>query len=1044
MDYKRERIDKICEELQGLITLQNVELNDWQIKSGLYLNPEEADASKEEFKKFDSKIDRFIGDDVNYWFRKEIEVPKSFDGKDMFLYVMTQKNYWDAVNPQFLVFVNGEAIQGLDVNHRDVLLVSNAKAGDKYTIDLQAYTGRDTNIHEGATKHIEFNSNLVEYDKEINDVYYNLLTPNKILRRMKDDDYNKIKLQLALQKAVNLIDLRDHYSKDFYDSIRKCNEFLADEVYTKLAGEDTVVATCVGHTHIDIAWWWTVAQTRQKVARSFSTVLKYMEEFEDYKFMSSQPQLYKFLKQHHPKLMEKVAERVKEGRWEAEGGMWLEADCNVTSGESLVRQFLHGKKFFKEEFNVDNEILWLPDVFGYSAALPQIMKKSGIKYFMTTKIAWNQYNKLPVDTFWWRGIDGTEIFTHLITTQDEDQDEKSHFTTYNGKLNPVSVIKAWDRYQQKDLNNDVLISFGYGDGGGGPTREMLETAKRMKSGIVGSPKVRIETSKTYFEDLYSRLENDKKVPKWVGELYLEYHRGVYTSMARNKKSNRKCELMLQDVEFLSVFAERFGDSYPKQEIFDGWELILLNQFHDILPGTSIKDVYDVTKIEYEALEEKLKNMIEDKVKVISENVSSKSDQIVVINTLSFYRNDVVLIDTDAKGLSYNGKEIPTQRTHDNKLIAYIESIPSKGYLVLEKSNKEYVSKANMEIKDRCLENSSYKIEFDENMEMSRFYDKAFDRDVILKGTKANSIKAYEDKPMNFDNWDIDIYYKEKCWNVDDVQSVEWLEKGPVRATLKIERKFVNSTIIQKIYFYNHTKRIDFDTYVDWKQKQVLLRVDFPVDINNTEATYDIQFGNLKRATHSNTSWEKAKFEVCAHKWADISETGYGVSLMNDCKYGYSISDSTMSLTLLKSGILPNPVTDQEEHTFVYSIYPHEDIVEKSETVNESYNLNCPLYSYESKNGSSNKSENIGNILEVDKENVIIETVKKAEDNSGIIIRMYESQNKREVVGITFKDGFKKVKEYDLMENEIGEVKISENKFTFDIKPYEIKTFKITI
>ena len=335
-----------------------------------------------------------------------------------------------------------------------------------------------------------------------------------------------------------------------------------------------------------------MSQTREKTARSFSTVLKLMDEYPDYKFMSSQPQLYVFLKERYPEVYAKLKQRVKEGRWIPEGGMWLEADCNLTSGESLVRQFLYGKKFFKDEFGIDSKILWLPDVFGYSGALPQIMKECGIDYFMTTKLAWNQIDKFPHDTFMWKGIDGTGILTHLITTPSVGQDvKKTHFTTYNGMLDADAVIGAWDRYQNKDLNNEVLICYGFGDGGGGPTREMLESSSRLDKGIAGIPKVVQESPVAYFERLDERVSKNKRLPVWEGELYFEYHRGTLTSMGRNKKGNRKSELAMMDLELLSVLAEEKGVSYPKEELERMWKVILLNQFHDILPGSAIHEVY---------------------------------------------------------------------------------------------------------------------------------------------------------------------------------------------------------------------------------------------------------------------------------------------------------------------------------------------------------------------------------------------------------------------------------------------------------------------
>ena len=322
-----------------------------------------------------------------------------------------------------------------------------------------------------------------------------------------------------------------------------------------------------------------MAQTREKVARSFATVLKLMDEYPHYRFMSSQPQLYLFLKERYPELYARVKERVRAGRWEPEGGMWVEADCNLTSGESLVRQFLHGKRFFRDEFGVENRILWLPDVFGYSGALPQIMKECGIEYFMTTKLAWNQFNKVPYDTFRWRGIDGSEILTHLITTLGVGQDEKkSFFTTYNGMLHPDALIGGWKRYQNKDINNDILVSYGYGDGGGGPTRAMLETSDRMEHGVTGLPRVRQAFSRTYFDELRQRVEHNRRLPLWEGELYFEYHRGTYTSMARNKRSNRNAELHMMDLELLSVLASGLLP-YPADETDRLWKGMLINQFH---------------------------------------------------------------------------------------------------------------------------------------------------------------------------------------------------------------------------------------------------------------------------------------------------------------------------------------------------------------------------------------------------------------------------------------------------------------------------------
>ena len=646
---------------------------------------------------------------------------------------------------------------------------------------------------------------------------------------------------------------------------------IQEAIYEKMGGYEEVIATCIGHTHIDVAWLWTVDQVRQKSCRSFATVLKLMEEYPDYHFMSSQPKLYSFVKERHPEMYQRIKGRVKEGRWEPEGGMWVKADCNLTSGESLVRQFQFGKRFFKEEFGVENKILWLPDVFGYSAALPQIMKKCGIEYFMTTKLAWNEFDKHPYDSFLWEGIDGSRIFTHLITTLGVGQSESSFFTTYNGMLHPDAIMGGWNRYQNKDINNDILVCFGYGDGGGGPTRDMME------------------------------------------------------------------------LELLSVLAEMTGKeapAYPKSELDRMWELILTNQFHDILPGSSIKEVYDQTKKEYADIEKTSGELIDKRLASLTDE---KEEAITVWNTLGHERNDLVELPAFNGSALTDGADVyPVQKTADGA-VAYVKGIPSKGYVVL-RSAEAAPEKETFRIDERpeggfCLETPFYEIIINDQGEFTSLFDKENDRQVLQDGKTGNELRIYEDKPLCYSNWNTDIFHQEKSWRVENVRSMEWLENGPVRATLQVERELMGTVIRQKIHFYGEDRRIDFETYVDWKFSEHLLKVHFPVDVHTDEATYDIQFGNLTRKIHENTSWDLAKFEVCGHKWADLSEGDYGVSLMNDCKYGFSMKHRVMTQTLIKSGTEPNPHTDQEEHFFTYSLYPHKGTWKTGGTVREALNLN---------------------------------------------------------------------------------------------------------
>ncbi|MEF9959356.1 MAG: alpha-mannosidase [Niameybacter sp.] len=1040
MFYTAERVSIITQKLKTLSKVQKHPLENWQVKFGCFNTPNEADLAPIAWDTFNSHTMHWYGPDQHYWFRTTLTVPESFDGKSLWVIIHTQIDEWDdGKNPQFLLFVNGEITQGLDMHHREVLITEHAQAGETYTLDLQSYTG---------TIHSEFRliGEMVEFDPEVNALYYDLQVPLWALSRMPKGDKVRLDIEAALNATINFIDLRKPYSQDFYNSIEAAKTYIAQAIYEDLAGFDEVIATCIGHTHIDVAWLWTVAQTRQKVARSFATVLKLMDEFPQYKFMSSQPQLYYFLKERYPELYARLKEKVQEGRWEPEGGMWVEADCNLTSGESLVRQFMYGKRFFKEEFGVDNRILWLPDVFGYSAALPQIMQKCGIDYFMTTKLAWNQFDKLPFDTFKWRGIDGTEILTHFITTLGVGQSIDNFFTTYNGMLHPDALMGAWERYQNKDMNNDILIAFGYGDGGGGPTRTMLETSMRMEKGIKGVPKVRQAFAHEYFDELKERVENSQALSTWSGELYFEYHRGTYTSMARNKRSNRESENLLMNLELLSTMALSKGVAYPTTELDSMWKTVLLNQFHDILPGTSIKEVYEVTKEEYENIKAATQTLTSERLNTLA----AEGEGVTLANTSGFNKESIVnLVSTttdpihgianlkcatalvDAEGTLH-----PLQHTQEGAIV-YAKDLPPKGLKGFSLSTESMPETHPFTLQDSSIHTPFYTVSIDTNGLFTSIYDKTYDRELLLAGQKGNVMKVYEDMPMCYDNWDIDIYYKQKAWEVTDLTSMTWTAVGPLRATLEIERPFVDSIIRQSIHFYTDSRRIDFETYVDWKQGQHLLKVHFPLDIHTDEATFDIQFGNLTRKTHENTSWDQARFETCAHKWVDLSEGAYGVSLLNNCKYGHSIKDTDLALTLIKSGVDPNPKTDQEEHFFTYALYPHAGTWKDAHTHEEAIKLNQPVLVANKGNVATHLS-----FAQVDQPNVLLETIKLAEDGSGVIIRLYEYQNMRTKATLTFANTLKAVYECDLLENELCSLSSETSSFLFGIKPYEIKTYKV--
>lgn len=1042
MFFRIERIEKTVNELKKLIYSEATKLDMLQRKAGDYRGLEAVDAAEVPWEDF-GRSDRWVGKDQRSWFRAEFALPQVYQGKKVILRVVTgREEQWDAINPQFLIYVNKELIQGLDTNHQEITLTEAGKAGERFQVDLHGFTG----MVEGE---IIVNLDLWVLDPQIEKVYYDLQVPLEVAKLLEEEDEDRIAILNHLTEAINLLDFRKPYSELFYAALQNTEKYLEGKFYGEYCGNTHGVAACVGHTHIDVAWMWTLKQTREKVARSFSTVLQLMEEYPEYIFNASQPQLYEFLKEDHPELYRKVRDKVKNGVWEAEGSMWLEADCNLASGESLIRQVLHGKRFFREEFGADNKILWLPDVFGYSAALPQILKQCGIDYFMTTKISWNEYNKLPYDTFMWQGIDGTEILSYFITTIDyETAKSGAARTIYEGQINPSQIKGAWRRYQQKSINDEVLVSFGHGDGGGGATRKMLENARRLSKAIPGCPKVEMTNGLDFFRRLEQRVKDNEHLPKWVGELYLEYHRGTYTTMARNKRYNRKAEFLYHDLELLAVVNDVVTGKheYPKEDLNKGWKVILLNQFHDIIPGSSIEEVYQESKAQYEKLLEEGKATHNELLNGIAGQIKNEQLSVVAMNTLSHKRNDLVYVELE--GLSghdyaviYEGEKYPLQRIEAGRGIFYGKNLPGSGYRTYALVEDKGKAQSRLIVEKDHLENSFFVIKLDEKGHITSIYDKKARRELLQAGKSANVFQAFEDKPHKWDAWDINIYYQEKMWEVDGLEEIEVVAAGPVRGTLKIKYRYMDSVILQYIHIYQDIDRIDFETEIDWKETHTLLKVAFPVDVYTSKATYDIQYGNVERPTHWNTSWDVARFEVCAHKWADLSEEGYGVSLLNDCKYGYDIKDGVMRLSLLKSSTWPNPVADKEKHLFTYALYPHAGNVKQGNTIEMGYQLNVPAAGKLIPAQEGILPETFG-LVELDRRNVFIESIKEAEDDDAMILRLYESMHQRCKVNIKLNMNAERVFLCNLLEENLEEVQVKDNLLTFEIKPYEIKTFKV--
>lgn len=938
------------------------------------------------------------------WFKAEVTIPESMKGKPVEMCIYSGRGG----HPQYIVYLDGKIVQGVDGNHQTFPIDSNK---DSYELTVYAFANRPAELY------LEAELQLI--DTPTRELWYDLKVPFEVMCYLPFEGKEYCEIRTALNDAINLLDFRERNSEAYHASVQAALDYIHKEFYEKKCGEQMANVVCIGHSHIDTAWLWPIRQTKEKCQRTFSTAVNMMKEYPEYKFITSQPQQFKFVKEFEPELYEEIKAMVKSGNWEIEGAMWVEPDCNLPSGESLCRQLLHGKRFMKQEFDVDSKILWLPDVFGYSAALPQILKKAGVTRFVTSKISWNETNTLPNDVFMWQGIDGTEILSYFMTAQDYDPREKlRNGTTYNGNITPRQIRGTWERFQQKELYDEVINTFGYGDGGGGPAREMIEVGRRLEKGIPGCPTVTFEKAGDFLDRVEEAIKDNRFTPKWVGELYLEYHRGTYTSIAKNKKNNRKSEFLFENTELVSVMSKILtGTEYPKEMLYDGWEKILLCQFHDIIPGSSIKEVYDDSDVIYADIQKKANAAKNAAEAAIAAGIATDGG-LLVFNPNSFEASG--LVETDA------GK-------------VWVEGIPAKGYKVVE---VPAVSEGVIVCEEgRKIENDFVCVTFDENYNICSIYDKKAEREVVKAGEVANRLTAYEDIPRAWDAWEITNYYTEKYWNLDDVTSVKVIRNGET-AGFEIVRPFQKSTITQRITLDAHTGKIGFDNTIDWKNDHILLKTAFPTEITTDRATYDIQYGSVERPTHYNTSWEQAKFEVCAHKYADLSEYGYGVSIMNDCKYGHDIHDGVIRLTLLKSATDPNPAADKEIHEFTYALYPHSGDYRQAGTVQKAYLLNNPLTAtpIAAQNGVLADSYSL---LNVDKENIFVEAVKEAEDSDALIVRLYDAYDTTSNVTVSFGFDVAKVESATILEESEKEIPVADNKITLTVKPFEIVTLKVT-
>ncbi|KXK19873.1 MAG: putative alpha-mannosidase [Chloroflexi bacterium OLB15] len=983
---------------------------------------------------------------TNFAMRGSFEIPANWDAAIPVALYLPMGDSGDFSHPEALTYIDGRATASTDRHHHEIRLADDLRDGKRHLLALHGWTGlggwSDDDPH---TRLYMRECAVVQIHQPTRDLIVATHVSLEVAEILGEEHPVTNKLYNALDAAFKTLDTRDPVGTDaFYESVPAALEVLQAGIADAGAPMEVDIIGA-GHAHIDVAWLWTLGQTRRKAGRTFSNVLRLMEQFPDFKFTQSQPQLYQYTLETYPELFAQIQQRVEEGRWELIGGTWVEPDCNTIGAESLARQFLLGRSFFRQHFGTeDTPLLWLPDTFGYSWALPQLMQQAGIQYFVTHKMSWNQYNQMPEQMLWWQGLDGTRILTYFLTTP-EGNTYLPHATTYNALMSVKQAFGTWKNFRQKGVHNELLMAYGYGDGGGGPTREMLENMAALHP-FPGAPRVRPGTVREFMDHIAETASD--QLPVWNGEFYLEYHRGTFTSQSRNKRSNRKSEFLLHDAEFLAAWASlTTGYEYPHDTFQKAWELVCLNQFHDILPGSSIGEVYVDSARDYQTIMQLGSSALESAITALASTLPAEAD-LIAINPTSFGGARVGLFSETlpenaqiVDGIT--GTPLIQQTTSEGTLLELPDSAPYALLpLRIESAAPTFTNELVIEktATGLVLENGLVRVEFNPQGEIIRLWDKEAAREVLPDGASANVLLAFEDRPMQFDAWDIDIYYEDRTERVDQVESLTIIESGPIRAGFEVRRPYRDSMIVQKVFLQRNSKQLDFDTWIDWHEQHILLKAAFPLNVLSPYATFDIQWGNVQRPTHRNTSWERARFETCAHKWVDLSESNYGAALLNDCKYGHDVLDHTVRLTLLKSATSPDPHADQGEHHMTYSLLPHTGDW-RNGVVPAAYHLNNPVILRRVQAGNTAESPR-ESFVRVNSANAIIETVKQAQDGDGIIVRLYEHQRARGKVQLQV--GFPLQAAYRcnlLEENELA-LEADGNSVTFELTPYQIMTLRL--
>ncbi|MBQ4329594.1 MAG: alpha-mannosidase [Lentisphaeria bacterium] len=846
-------------------------------------------------------------------------------------------------------------------------------------------------------------------DNDVRKLYFDAEVIMSLLYALPETDFRRPKWLRAFNDAIEI------YREDPANAIEAAKAL--EEVLNFRASGGTLTAVAIGNAHLDLAWLWRTKESIRKSARTFASQLRNIENYKGYVFGASQAIHYQMVKENYPGLYNQIKEKIAEGSWEILGGVWVEADCNIPSGESLIRQFLHGKNFFKDEFGFESNLLWQPDVFGYSASMPQILLGCGCKYFLSQKISWNMFNKFPFNTFIWRGIDGSEVLTHFPP---ED--------TYNSEMLPQSSLcYGQNNFAEKDIINEYICAFGIGDGGGGPAEGHLERAVRCAD-LDGVPRVKFGRVDQFFE----RMEKYRdKLDVWANELYLELHQGTLTTHADIKKQNRHCEEMLTVTEALAVASG--VDDYPVKELDIIWKRVLNNQFHDILPGSSVAEVYEDTAGDYEKTVSEciaLQKRASEKLFIRDENSA------VIVNTLSYEYSGVIELPETWQGADVDGKELACQKLPNGKVIAFV-SIPAWGSVEIRKVDA--LPLHSMPLKENILENSLIRYIFDETGRIISIFDKVLDKELLPENCRSNELRLYMDYYSTGEAWDIDMDYEANKAEFAEAFAPAEGFSGELFSELTFRVKIGSRcSIIQKIRL-QQTRQLDFVTDVSWHEDRKILRVYFPTGITACDAAYDIQYGYIRRPTHADTSWDWAKFEVAARRYMDLSDHEYGFAVLNDCKYGCCVKDKTLSLTLLRAPKYPDRMADMgDKHRFTYSLLPHEGDLINSCVISASAMLNRPPTVFD---GMAKKREALFPVS-IESENITLEVLKKAEKSNHPVIRLVENSGRKSDGVLHFSSAVRAVIPCNMIEWEAGTAIPVSGELPITLDGFKIATYLV--